>query len=167
MKKKYIIAIITVLIIIIPIAGFAISKVTKYLYIPEEEEKERTLTYHQNSEVATLSDNEEDDMMKEKTAIIEESQKNQEKAIEILKKYNNNFEKVYEEVIEINKIKNYGPRDLEEKEIELYNIILDVYESKKITEEEKVILKKLIEEGYCYMKKDSNLKIRADKILNN
>jgi len=107
------------------------------------------------------------DEMQEKTKIIEESKNNQEIAIEILKKYNNNFEKVYEEVIEINKVKNYGPRDLEEKEIELYNIILDVSESKKITEEEKGILKKLIEQGYYYMEKDSNLKERADKILNN
>ena len=172
MKKFILIGVILIIAIVIPVAVFALKD--NSLYLPPDGPEEPTSTSYSkanSSDVSPYSTNElteeEKEILQQTLQESEEYQKENEKAREILRKYNpDTFDELYEANVKYLEEQKVHGSEITDEQKKLYKMLIDTYENDNLNEDEKEMLKQQIEENYDYISSISGLQERADKILN-
>ena len=180
-KTKIIILVAIVLMMILIPVGIVASKGLEMHFASDEEiaqankeETERALAEKQKfAETHPVQEYDEKVIKEFNDATLdgklEESEDKDEKRAEIIRRYYpNELEQALKDVendtdigmVEINSspLKNY--------ERNIYDMFLKVLEKEKLTNEESELLKEYVEDNMYNIKKDEDLKVRAEKILN-
>ena len=154
--KKYVLVGISVLIVLILIVVVVVNNNNdnsnnsiNSLYLPPDGTEEPSSTYYEastNSSTNTVLTEEEKKILQQTLQESEEYQKENEKARDILRKYNpDTFDELYESNVKyLEKQKVHGSEITDEQK-KLYKMLIDTYENDNLNENEREILKQQIE----------------------
>ena len=187
-KKGKIILIISILILIlVPIATFATIKVLKVPTMDEKaieeannKENERALTEkenfakeHENKAGASLAGSEVDvseaSVIGNDGIITNTKDNYSNKVTELLERYYSK-QKIDELTKEVENsytvMGDWTSDPLSDAEKELYGMVFDIIENNNLSEDESTAIKEFVKAQMSNIQKDSNLKERAERIIN-
>lgn len=174
-KVKVFLLFVLIIILFVPIVTFAVSKVG--ILVAKEDsttEKENLLAEKQEfmnmdyTENETIYSLEKDVELQNKLLDKQlENQEIQEKIEKVINKfYKEEYYKIKQEAINTDGIKD-GTLNPNGPEIKLYNLIINIIETKEINAEESEILKEFLSDSSHNIKGNDELKLKMQKIGQN